>query len=58
MRDFLGSSRKHYQEVLLDGVPRFGLTAGLPVNLQGLIEKHEGAIWGVEALGFLLRIPC
>ncbi len=41
-----------YQEsVLPKGVKRFGLTAGLPVNLQGLIGEN-GAIWGLESFGF------
>ena len=44
---------KEYQEsVLLPGVPRFGLTAGLPVTLQGLVPEGTGTVWGMESFGF------
>ena len=29
----------------------FGLTAGLPVTLQGLVGCH-GKVWGLESFGF------
>ena len=32
-------------------VKRFGLTAGLPVNLLGLVG-NDGKIWGLESFGF------
>ena len=42
-----------YQEsVLLPGVPRYGLTAGLPVTLEGMISNSEGRIHGMESFGF------
>ncbi|MDR3236607.1 MAG: transketolase [Prevotellaceae bacterium] len=41
-----------YQEqVLPAGVKRFGLTAGLPVTLQGLAGV-DGYVWGLESFGF------
>lgn len=41
-----------YQETVLPrGVKRFGLTAGLPVNLLGLVGS-DGKIWGLESFGF------
>ena len=41
-----------YQEsVLPAGVPRFGLTAGLPVTIAGLVGEN-GKIWGMETFGF------
>jgi transketolase len=41
-----------YQEsVLPTGIPRFGLTAGLPVTLAGLIGEN-GKIWGMESFGY------
>ena len=44
---------KEYQEsVLPRGVKKFGLTAGLPVNLLGLVPEAEGTIWGLESFGF------
>ncbi len=41
-----------YQESVLPCDAKiFGLTAGLPVNLQGLVGNH-GKIWGLESFGF------
>ncbi len=46
------SQPQEYQEsVLPQGVKRFGLTAGLPVNLLGLVGEN-GKIWGLESFGF------
>ena len=43
---------KEYQEsVLPAGISRFGLTAGLPVTLAGLVGEN-GSIWGLESFGF------
>lgn len=38
-------------EVLPKGIKKFGLTAGLPVNLLGLVGT-DGKIWGLESFGF------
>jgi transketolase len=41
-----------YQEqVLPGGVATFGLTAGLPVTLQGLTGAN-GRVWGLQSFGF------
>jgi transketolase len=41
-----------YQEsVLPAGIPKFGLTAGLPVTLQGLVQP-EGTVFGLEHFGY------
>lgn len=46
------SRNKEYQEsVLPAGVKKFGLTAGLPVTLEGLIGA-DGHVWGMESFGF------
>ena len=43
---------KEYQEsVLPKGAKIFGLTAGLPVNLQGLVGCN-GKVFGLESFGF------
>jgi transketolase len=43
---------KAYQKmVLTPGVPKFGLTAGLPVTLKGLVGD-DGAVWGLNSFGF------
>ncbi len=44
--------KEYQQEVLPTGVKKFGLTAGLPVNLLGLVPEAEGTIWGLESFGF------
>ena len=45
-------SREYQQSVLPTGVKKFGMTAGLPVNLLGLVPEAEGTIWGLESFGF------
>lgn len=43
---------KEYQDALLpNGAKIFGLTAGLPVNLQGLVGCN-GKVFGLETFGF------
>ena len=41
----------YQEEVLPKNVKKFGLTAGLPVNLLGLVGT-DGKIWGLESFGF------
>jgi transketolase len=46
------SQTKDYQEsVIPAGSKVFGLTAGLPVNLEGLAGAN-GKVWGLESFGF------
>lgn len=46
------SQSKEYQESILPSEAKiFGLTAGLPVTLQGLVGCH-GKVWGLESFGF------
>ncbi len=43
---------KEYQdEVLPKGIVRFGMTAGLPCTLEGLVGEH-GSVWGLSSFGF------
>ena len=43
---------KEYQESVIPAEAKvFGLTAGLPVNLQGLVGAH-GKVWGLSSFGF------
>ena len=42
---------EYQHSVLPAGIKKFGLTAGLPVNLQGLVGSH-GKVFGVESFGF------
>ena len=48
---FRRQSQEYQDEVLPRGIRRFGLTAGLPVTLQGLVGDN-GAIWGLSSFGF------
>jgi transketolase len=46
------SQTKEYQNTVLPvGIPRFGMTAGLPVTLEGLVGEN-GKVWGLESFGF------
>ena len=46
------SQPKSYQdEVLLPGTPKFGLTAGLPINLEGLVGA-DGVVAGLDHFGY------
>jgi transketolase len=41
-----------YQKMVIpEGLPVFGLTAGLPVTLAGLVGTH-GKIWGLDHFGY------
>ena len=41
-----------YQEAVLPkGKKKFGLTAGLPVTLEGLVGA-DGSVWGLNSFGF------
>lgn len=43
---------KEYQETVLPtGIKRFGLTAGLPINLISLVGNEDN-IWGLNSFGF------
>lgn len=48
---FRSQSAEYQSSVLPVGVKRFGMTAGLPVNLLGLVGEN-GSIWGLESFGF------
>lgn len=48
---FRSQPQEYQDSVLPKGVKRFGLTAGLPVNLLGLVGEN-GSIWGLESFGF------
>ena len=48
---FRAQPGEYQAKVLPKGIKRFGLTAGLPVNLLGLVGEN-GSIWGLESFGF------
>ncbi len=48
----LGNQTEEYRNLLLpENIPVFGLTAGLPVTLRGLVGPR-GKIWGLDHFGF------
>ncbi len=48
---FRSQSEEYQQSILPNGARIFGLTAGLPVNLQGLVGCN-GKVFGLESFGF------
>lgn len=48
---FRTQSKEYQESVIPAGSKIFGLTAGLPVNLQGLVGTN-GKVWGLESFGF------
>lgn len=48
---FRNQPKEYRESVLPSGAKVFGLTAGLPVNLQGLVGSN-GKVWGLESFGF------
>lgn len=48
---FRTQSKEYQESILPTGAKIFGLTAGLPVNLQGLVGCN-GKVWGLESFGF------
>ncbi|MCD6661057.1 MAG: transketolase [Lentimicrobium sp.] len=48
---FRGQSKEYQLSVIPDGIPAFGLTAGLPVNLEGLVGNN-GKVWGLNHFGY------
>ena len=48
---FRSQSKEYQQTVLPAGKKVFGLTAGLPVTLEGLVGS-EGAVWGMNSFGY------
>lgn len=48
---FRQQPKEYQKEVLSCGVPRFGLTAGLPVTLAGLVGS-KGKVWGLDHFGY------
>ena len=48
---FRSQSKEYQESILPTGAKIFGLTAGLPVNLEGLVGAN-GKIWGLDSFGF------
>ena len=48
---FRAQSKEYQESIIPTGSKVFGLTAGLPVTLEGLVGPN-GKIWGLESFGF------
>ncbi len=48
---FRSQSKEYQESIIPSGAKIFGLTAGLPVNLQGLVGAN-GKVWGLDSFGF------
>jgi len=48
---FRNQTEEYQESVLPENVPVFGMTAGLPVALQGLAGP-KGKVWGVKSFGY------
>lgn len=48
---FREQTSAYQEEILPAHIPTFGLTAGLPVNLRGLVGS-QGRIWGLQHFGY------
>jgi transketolase len=48
---FRQQPESYRKEVLPDGIPTFGLTAGLPSTLQGLVGCN-GIVYGMHSFGY------
>lgn len=48
---FRDQSKEYQQSVLPAGVPKFGLTSGLPVTLAGLVDG-DGTVYGLDHFGY------
>lgn len=48
---FRKQSKEYQESVIPSGKKVFGLTAGLPVTLEGLVG-HNGKVWGLNSFGF------
>ena len=48
---FRSQSKEYQESILPTGAKIFGLTAGLPINLQGLVGCN-GKVFGLESFGF------
>ena len=48
---FRDQPRSYQQSVLTAGIPRYGMTSGLPVNLLGLVGEN-GCIHGLDHFGY------
>ncbi len=48
---FRDQTREYQVGVIPEGLPVFGLTAGLPITLQGLVGE-KGKVFGLESFGY------
>ena len=49
---FRTQDESYQRDILPNNIKRFGMTAGLPVTLEGLVPQYLGDIWGLRSFGF------
>ena len=48
---FRSQSKEYQESIIPSGAKAFGLTAGLPMNMEGLVGPN-GKVWGLDSFGF------
>ncbi len=48
---FRSQSKEYQESILPTGKKKFGMTAGLPVTLEGLVGA-DGVVWGLSSFGY------
>lgn len=48
---FRSQSKEYQKSIIPSGAKVFGLTAGLPMNMEGLVGPN-GKVWGLDSFGF------
>ena len=48
---FRNQTKEYQDNILTPGVPKFGMTAGLSTNLEGLVGA-DGFVWGLNHFGY------
>ena len=48
---FRSQSKEYQESIIPSGAKVFGLTAGLPMNMEGLVGPN-GKVWGLDSFGF------
>ena len=48
---FRRQPKTYQRQILPAGKPKFGMTAGLPCTLEGLVGA-DGEVWGLNSFGF------
>lgn len=53
---FTNQTKEYQEAVMLKDCPVFGLTAGLPITLEGMVGSR-GTVWGLNSFGYSAPYP-